>query len=299
MTLADKDRRYRDWLKTVFEPFVDGQRRHAQTLQKIGLSDAPQERGEQEDAAKDYSATLLRQLLHWRRFAKQYCDTTTAEVRTVLGQRGLAQWLGQIEALRRFLARSDRAERYGVAMRLVAPQTFASKQTATALCKLLRRGLAEELAHLTRQRMERFLVSVGIGGSAQRRFDVEPILEFARQRDLFAQSPEQIYKAFVDQKMIDADASDPAAAAAAGDESVPLLSEEQFEFLPIAGRTRASQNDLTESAFGVALSAERALTASGTRLCKSKCVLDPIRQRKVCRTEPYRYLGREYDWDYC
>lgn len=288
-------RRYQNWKKNVLLPFMSERERHEKTLQQLGLSSEQtaqtKRQGQESNGA---IGSMLKELLFWQRFAKQYCDTTDAEVLSLLGKRGLAQWLGQVDGLRRFLARFERARRYDIAMQQVSVQTFASKQTAAALCRKLRQGLREELSHLTRYRMEQFLLQVGIGGSEKRHFVVEPILEFARQRNLAARSPEQIYKAFVDQKMIDAEASDPSATMF-GD-----LSEEQFELLPIAGADdRGHQGSLSESTFDVALSAERKLTADGTRLCKSKCVLDPARKRNVCRTDPYRYLGIEYDWDYC
>jgi hypothetical protein len=60
---------------------------------------------------------------------------------------------------------------------------------------------------LLRRRLETFLESAGIGGSAQRRFDPTPLLEFAKQNQLFDAEPEEIYGRWVDTKVAAAEAS--------------------------------------------------------------------------------------------
>lgn len=266
---------YRKWVVQVLQPFAARTAKkdmralfddeHNQKMLELGFTKA------ESDEAK-----LLQRLLHLRAFAEAHCAQTLQE-RARMSEKGYRTAVQdlekEIQRIYQFLQRSGRAQRYGIDLSQVSLNTFKNRDRAATLCRLLRAGLQKEIRHALHSRLALFLNATPIGGDSKRKFDVEPLLQFALEKRLENVEDAALYEMFVEEKMRRAMAGE----TLMEDELEP----EQFELM--SGSSSAPRPILTEN----------------NQICSGPCSKSGSGARKVCRTNTYRKYGLKYNWDYC
>lgn len=310
---------YNEWLKTVLMPIERAVEYHAHKMSTLGLSSSSDDQaaptsddhavqtttGESSnqlvDARETAAQRLLQQLSTLRTFARSHCDATLEERDAFSNdkRKDRNQFAQQLAAIRDFLARDGRAQRYGIFINeLDMSTTFQDKPALQSLCQRLRRGVERETEFALRAYLEQWVSKVPIGGREQRSYDIGPILYFALDRNLTLASADEIYRLYVEHRLRDADSADES-------EEIDDLLESQFEMLATnrsasrSGSSRSSSPELSESAIGLAILLDKRRLSENAHLCESTCANVPGYRKPICITKPYSYYGQKYDWDYC
>jgi hypothetical protein len=291
---------YVEWLKTVLVPLERAVDYHADKMASLGFQRAKDRQSPDTsddessvviDARETAARRLLKQLSTLRTFARSHCNATLAERDAFSNsdkKKDRDRFAQQLAAIRGFLARDARAQRYGISLNELDLSSFQDKPTVESLCQRLQRGVERETEYALRAYLEQW---VGRGGRERRSYDIGPIVYFALDRDLTLASADDIYRLYVEHRLRDADSADES-------EEIDDLLELQSEFLATSP-SRSNSPELSESDIDPAILPDKRRLSENAHLCESTCATVPGYRKPICLTKPYSYYGQKYDWDYC